>query len=291
MQLITGKTKLLAVIGAPIDHSLSPVMHNAAIAHMSADYVYLPLPVQPADLEIALAGFKAINLRGFSITIPHKQAIIPLLSEVSEIAQAVGAVNTVWQNNNNGWSGTNTDVEGFLAPLQADNRDWSQTTTVILGYGGAARAVVAGCLQLGCKDIHVVGRNQQKLTQFQQSWANSALPVKINVHPWEQLPELIAQANLIVNTTPVGMYPHVEESPVDAVTMQGLSEGAIAYDLIYTPNPTQFLRQAKQQGAHAIDGLEMLVQQGAAALKIWLGQTPPVDIMRQSLQQHLGLLT
>ncbi|MFB8787660.1 MAG: shikimate dehydrogenase [Potamolinea sp.] len=291
MQLITGKTKLLAVIGAPIEHSLSPVMHNAAIAQMSADYVYLPLPVQPADLAIALAGFEAINLQGFSITIPHKQAIIPLLSEVSEIAQAVGAVNTVWRNNNNSWSGTNTDVEGFIAPLQADKRDWSHTTTVILGYGGAARAVVAGCLQLGCKDIHVVGRNQQKLTQFQQSWANSSSSVTLNVHPWEHLPQLIAQANLIVNTTPVGMYPHVEQSPVDAVTMQGLSEGAIAYDLIYTPNPTQFLRQAKQQGAHAIDGLEMLVQQGAAALKIWLGQTPPVDIMRQSLQQHLGLLS
>lgn len=290
MQLITGKTKLLAVIGAPIEHSLSPVMHNAAIAHMSADYVYLPLPVQPADLEIALAGFKAINLQGFSITIPHKQAIIPLLSEVSEIAQAVGAVNTVWRNNNNSWIGTNTDVEGFIAPLQADNRDWSQTTTVILGYGGAARAVFAGCLQLGCKDIHIVGRNHEKLRQFQQSWLHSPSSVTLNIYPWDHLPQLISQADLVVNTTPVGMYPHVKESPVDAVTMQGLSEGAIAYDLIYTPNPTQFLRLAKQQGAQTIDGLEMLVQQGAAALKIWLGQTPPVDIMRQSLQQHLGLL-
>jgi shikimate dehydrogenase len=288
MQLITGKTQLLGVIGCPIEHSLSPVMHNAALTQMKADYVYLPLPVQPAELEIALAGFKAINLRGFSITIPHKQAIIPLLSEVSEIAQAVGAVNTVWRNNNHGWSGTNTDVEGFIAPLKTNNRDWSQTTTVILGYGGAARAVVAGCLQLGCKQIHVVGRSWEKLTQFQQSWHNSPLPITINIHPWEQLPELISQADLLVNTTPVGMYPHVEQSPVDAATMQKLSKNAISYDLIYTPNPTQFLQLAKQQGAQTIDGLEMLVQQGASALKIWLGQTPPVDIMRQSLQQHLG---
>jgi shikimate dehydrogenase len=197
-------------------------------------------------------------------------------------------VNTVWRTDT-GWSGTNTDVEGFIAPLQVFNRDWSQTIPVILGHGGAARAVVVGCTQLGCTEIHVVGRNVQKLGQFQQSWVDAPLPITINVHHWEQLPELICQADLVVNTTPVGMYPNVEQSPVDDAAMQVLKEGAIAYDLIYTPNPTQFLRQAKQQGAVTIDGLEMLVQQGVAAFKIWIGQTPPVDIMRQSLQQQLGL--
>lgn len=289
MSLITGKTKLLGVIGDPIEHSLSPVMHNAAIASLGIDYVYLPLPIKSADLEVAIAGFAAIGLQGFSVTIPHKQAIIPLLSDVSEIARGVGAVNTVWRSDK-GWSGTNTDVEGFIAPLKAYNRDWSQTTALILGYGGAARAVVVGCSQLGCKAIHVVGRNLEKLSQFQQSWVDKSLSTSVTVHPWEDLPKLISQADLVINTTPVGMYPNVEQSPVDAAVWQGLGEGAIAYDLIYTPNPTQFLKQAKQRGAIAIDGLEMLVQQGAAAFNIWLGQTPPVDIMRQSLQKHLGLL-
>jgi shikimate dehydrogenase len=288
MQLITGTTKLLGVIGDPIEHSLSPVMHNAAIASLGVDYVYLPLPVKPADLGVAIAGFNAIGLVGFSITIPHKQAILPLLSHVSSVAQVVGAVNTVWRTET-GWSGTNTDVEGFIAPLQAYKWDWSQTTPLILGYGGAARAVVVGLTQLGCTEIHVVGRNVEKLSQFQQSWVNAPLPVTINVHLWEQLPQLIAQADLVVNTTPIGMYPNVEQSPIDAAAMQGLRNGAIAYDLIYTPNPTQFLRDAKNQGAITIDGLEMLVQQGAAALKIWIKQTPPVGIMRQSLQQQLGL--
>ncbi len=289
MQLITGTTKLLGVIGNPIEHSLSPVMHNAAIAHLGVDYVYLPLPVKPADLEVAVAGFAAINLQGFSVTIPHKQTIIPLLSEVSVEANAVGAVNTVWRTAQ-GWSGTNTDVAGFITPLKAYNRDWSQTTPVILGHGGAARAVIAGLAQLGCPAIHIVGRNGQKLSEFQQSWVNTPLPITLNVHRWEELPELMPQADLLVNTTPVGMYPHVEQSPVEAAVMQRLKDGAIAYDLIYTPNPTQFLRQAKEQGAIAIDGLEMLVQQGAVALEIWLGQTPPVEVMRQSLQRHLGLL-
>jgi shikimate dehydrogenase len=289
MQQITGKTKLLGVIGEPIEHSLSPVMHNAAIAQMGVDYVYLPFPIKTADLGVAIAGFAAMGLQGFSVTIPHKQAIISLLSEVSAIAKLTGAVNTVWRTEQ-GWSGTNTDVEGFVAPLQALNRDWSQTTPVILGHGGAARAVVVGCTQLGCSEIHIVGRNVQKLSQFQQSWVNAPLPITLNVHRWEELPELLPQADLVVNSTPVGMYPNVEQSPLDAAAMQLLRPSAIAYDLIYTPNPTQFLQQAKEQGAVAIDGLEMLVQQGAAALKIWVEQTPPVDIMRRSLQQHLGLL-
>lgn len=288
MQMITGTTKLLGVIGDPIEHSLSPVMQNAALRHMGLDYVYLPMPVKPADLGVAIAGFNAIGLVGFNVTIPHKQAILPLLSEVSSVAKVVGAANTVWRTDT-GWSGTNTDVEGFIAPLQTYNRDWSQTTPVILGYGGAARAVVVGLTQLGCTEIHIIGRDVQKLSQFQQSWVDAPLPVTLNVHRWEELPELISQADLVVNTTPVGMYPHVDQSPLDAAAMQKLKEGAIAYDLIYIPNPTQFLRQAKERGAIAIDGLEMLVQQGVAAFKIWLGQTPPVDIMRQSLQQHLGL--
>ncbi|NEO93545.1 MAG: shikimate dehydrogenase [Moorea sp. SIO3G5] len=289
MVQITGTTKLLGVIGDPVEHSLSPLMHNRAIASLDVDYVYLPLPVKSADLKNAIAGFEAIGLVGFNITIPHKQSIIPLLSEISTVAQGVGAVNTVYRTDI-GWIGTNTDIEGFITPLQGYNRDWTQTTVVILGCGGAARAVVVGCAELGCSEIHVLGRNQEKLGQFKQSWINSSLGITIHTHPWEQLPELLAQANLLVNATPVGMYPKVEQSPVDDLAMARLPENAIAYDLIYTPNPTQFLRQAKEQGAIAIDGLEMLVQQGAAAFKIWLGQTPPVDIMRHALQEKLGLL-
>ena len=115
--MIKGTTKLLGVIGHPVEHSLSPAMHNAAISHLGVDFVYLPFPVKPGDLKAAIAGFAAIGVRGFSITIPHKQAILPLLSEVSPIARSIGAVNTVYLTDK-GWCGTNTDVEGFLAPLQ-----------------------------------------------------------------------------------------------------------------------------------------------------------------------------
>jgi shikimate dehydrogenase len=286
MTKITGKTKLLGVIGYPVEHSLSPAMHNAAIAQLGVDYVYLPFPIAPENLAAAMQGFAAIGVVGFSVTIPHKQAIIPLLSEISPIAQAVGAVNTVYRQGKK-WIGTNTDVEGFVAPLRECDRSFTQTVAVILGNGGAARAVVAGCSQLGCGEIHVVGRNQDKLQQFLASWENSPLAVNLHIHSWEELPQLLPQANLLVNTTPIGMYPHVSQSPLSATEMANLPAGAIAYDLIYTPKPTQFLGYAALLGATAIDGLEMLVQQGAEALQIWLQQPPPVDVMRQALQNEL----
>ncbi|MEH2456172.1 shikimate dehydrogenase [Nostoc sp.] len=289
-RLITGKTKLLGVIGHPVEHSRSPVMHNAAIAHLGLDYVYLPFPIAPENLEIAIAGFAAIGVVGFNVTIPHKQAIIPILSEITPLAQAIGAVNTVSRQNNK-WVGTNTDIEGFIAPLQTTyKQDWSQKVAVILGNGGAARAVVAGCHQLGFAKIYVLGRNVEKLQAFCDSWSNSPIEENLQVGTWDELAKLIPQADLLVNTTPIGMYPKVDESPLSADEIKNLPPGAIAYDLIYIPKPTQFLEQAEKQGAIAIDGLEMLVQQGVAALKIWLQQeTIPVEVMRQALREHLGL--
>lgn len=281
--MITGTTQLLGVIGDPIRHSLSPIMHNAAIAHLGVDYVYLPFPVATQHLGQAIAGFAAIGLCGFNITIPHKQAILPYLHQVSSVAQAVGAVNTVWRTEA-GWSGTNTDVEGFLAPLQSLDRDWRQAEVVILGNGGSARAVVAGCAQLGCAKLAVVGRDRDKLAAFHASWDLPNLTTVV----WSDLATCLPQAALVVNTTPIGMSPRVDASPLSPTEMALLPASAIAYDLIYTPNPTQFLQQASAHGAMAIDGLEMLVQQGAAALSLWLGQPAPVEVMRRSLRQHLG---
>ncbi|GFE68322.1 shikimate dehydrogenase [Chroococcus sp. FPU101] len=286
MTYITGTTQLLGVIGDPIKHSLSPVMHNAALQEMGENYVYVPFSIKAKDLKTAIAGFETIGVKGFSVTIPHKLEIMPLLCEITKTAKLVGAVNTVWHTET-GWKGTNTDVAGFLAPLKTLSHDWSQITPIILGNGGAARAVVVGCVELGCPEIHIVGRNLQKLAEFQNSWAN--LSSKVNIFTPDQLPELIPQTQLLVNTTPVGMYPKTDESPVELRVLEKLATGAIAYDLIYTPNPTQFLAQARQKGAIIIDGLEMLLQQGAIALEIWTKKKPPIEIMRQSLKKHLKL--
>ncbi|MEO1349193.1 MAG: shikimate dehydrogenase [Cyanobacteria bacterium J06635_15] len=286
--VITGTTQLLGVIGDPVEHSLSPVMHNAAIAQLGANFVYLPLPVPTGKLAIAIAGFEAIGLKGFNITIPHKQTIMPLLAGVSDIAQAVGAVNTVWWEAR-GWQGTNTDVAGFIAPLQLFERSWSKTIALVLGNGGAARAVVAGCTQLGCTEVWVVGRRAEKLNAFAESWQRSPIQPPLTTFTWDKLPELLPKAGLVVNTTPVGMHPKVDACPLMPDEMAMMQSGAIAYDLIYTPSPTQFLQQAKDKGAIAIDGLEMLVQQGAAALSLWLDRPAPVAVMRQALKAQLNL--
>ncbi|HTL87837.1 MAG TPA: shikimate dehydrogenase [Leptolyngbya sp.] len=291
MNRITGKTKLLGVIGDPIEHSLSPIMHNAAIEQMQLDLIYLPFRIQPSDLEAAIAGLSAIDLQGFSVTIPHKQAIMPLLSEITEVATTIGAVNTVWRSDQ-GWKGTNTDIVGFVAPLKTRMRSavqasWNSSIAVILGNGGAARAVVAGCAELGFAEIHVVGRNAAKLQEFARSWALDSL----SVHPWDQLSTVLPRADLIVNTTPIGMSPNVDQSPLTDQQANQIKSGAIAYDLIYVPNPTRFLQQAQQQGAETIDGSEMLVQQGAAALEIWTRKPVPDAVMRDALRNHLGLVS
>lgn len=284
---INGTTKLLGVMGDPVEHSLSPVMHNAAIAHLQLNYVYLPFPVRPDQLSLALQGFEAIGLVGANLTIPHKQAILPYLQEVSELAQAVGAVNTIWRTDQ-GWSGTNTDVAGFLAPLQAQAQPWAEATVLVLGNGGAARAVVAGCSQLGVRAILVAGRSADKLQHFQASWQQPAIQERLTTHTWEALPQLLPQATLVVNTTPIGMAPHAAASPLPPHAWTLVPTGAIAYDLIYTPRPTRFLQAAQAQGLQTIDGLEMLVQQGAAALERWLQHSVPTDIMRAALEQALA---
>ncbi|AIE73139.1 MULTISPECIES: shikimate dehydrogenase [unclassified Synechocystis] len=284
---ITGKTKLLGVIGHPVSHSLSPVMHNAVLQAIASDHVYTAFPIAPEDLVVAINGLGVSGVQGLSVTIPHKQTVIPLLTQVSTTAQLVGAVNTLWWEDG-GWRGTNTDVEGFLAPLKKLNRNWGDLTAVILGHGGAARAVVVGLSQLGCGEIVVVGRSEEKLAQFANSWTDQKIQQVLRVLPWEKLPGVLGKTNLLINGTPIGMTPHVHQSPVDQSWLEKLPPTAIAYDLIYTPRPTEFLRGAQQQGLVTIDGLEMLVEQGAAALRIWLGREVPVEIMGQALLEHLA---
>lgn len=291
---IKGNTKLLGVMGCPIEHSLSPVMHNAALAaraehlgHNFLEYVYLPLKVEPAHLEIALNGMMALGYQGFNVTIPHKQAIMPYLVGISPLAQAIGAVNTV-SRQDDGWVGTNTDVKGFLAPLEALNQDWKNLEVCILGGGGAARAVIAGCHQLQCAAIHVVGRDRLKLQTLQESLQQTNLSVSIEIHEWPALETLLPQVGLVVNTTPIGMYPEVGESPLGEAAIALLPFDTIVYDLIYTPRPTQLLEFAQRQGLHIIDGLEMLIQQGAVGFELWTGDAPSIDVMRQAALEVLG---
>ena len=284
---ILGTTKILGVMGFPVSHSLSPVMHNAAIAAMGLDYVYVPFPIPVEDLPAAIAGLKAIqSVQGFNLTIPHKVEVIPLLDEVLPIAKAVGAVNTVKRVGDH-WIGTNTDVAGFLSPLKQLNCDWGNSPAVILGSGGAAKAVVAACLELGCPVIHVVGRDPRKMKKFHGAMTSQLRDYNLRVHPWTSIPHLLEVAGIVINATPIGMASD-PNTPIFEAEMDLLPDHAIAYDLIYTPRPTKFLQIAAARGLKAIDGLEMLINQGAIGLEFWLDQPVPIEIMRQALITHLG---
>ncbi|MCJ2544236.1 shikimate dehydrogenase [Thermostichus vulcanus] len=290
MQPISGTTQLLGLIGDPVGHSLSPAMHNAALAALGEDYCYVPFPVAPDQLATAVAGLAALGVQGFNVTIPHKQAILPFLLQVDPRAAAVGAVNTVYRLPGGGWAGTNTDIDGFLQPLLGLNLQG--IPALILGCGGAARAVIQGCVELGIQPLRVVGRSPDKLAALQHTWP------QLQPVAWADLDPYLAQTQLVINTTPIGMKPgstpQAREalSPLSWEQLRLLPAGAIVYDLIYVPNPTLLLRMAADLGHTPITGLEMLIQQGAKALSLWLGGKPvPVEVMRQAAQQQLAQLS
>ncbi|MCP9850334.1 shikimate dehydrogenase [Cyanobium sp. Morenito 9A2] len=302
---IDGATALVGVLGDPVRHSLSPLMHNAALEDLGLNWAYLALPTPAAALAAVLHALEAIDCRGLNITLPHKQAAAALATELSPLAGRLGAVNTLVRRAEGGWFGTNTDVEGFLAPLRDDNArdatvDWQGRRALVLGCGGSARAVVAGCAELALERITVAGRRPQSLEPFVAScrpWAPGLRALTWNgtgVGPQgDPLAAALAQADLVVNTTPVGMVAQgnpaaAHRCPLGPGQLDHLRPGTVVYDLIYTPRPTRLLQEAAARGCRALDGLEMLVQQGAAALRLWSGQPQvPVATMRRAALTRL----
>jgi shikimate dehydrogenase len=290
IQPISGATALVAVLGDPVRHSLSPAMHNAALRELGLDWVYLALPTPAARLAGVLDALEAIDCRGLNITLPHKQAVALLAAERSPLADQMGAVNTLVRRPGGGWLGTNTDVEGFLAPL----RDAAPPRrALVLGCGGSARAVIAALASLGVESLGVAARRAEAraaLVASCQVWAPTLEPVAWEA---EELIPWLAEADLVVNTTPVGMASATDpaaalRSPLTPEALDALRPTATVYDLIYTPRPTALLRQAAARGCHGLDGLEMLVQQGAAALRLWSGIADlPVEAMRQAARAAL----
>jgi shikimate dehydrogenase len=298
---ISGRTALVGVLGDPVRHSLSPAMHNAALAELGLDWVYLALPVAAAELPGALRALAALDCRGLNVTIPHKQAVAGLADALSPLASRLGAVNTLVPRPQGGWMGTNTDVEGFREPLQealADGESWAGRRALVLGCGGSARAVVAGLVELELATVQLAGRRPEALAAFVadcRPWAAG-----LEALPWpeggEGLAAALAQADLVVNTTPVGMAAGRSGDPDDDATpcplgpaeREALRPGAVVYDLIYTPRPTRLLQAAAARGCPSLDGLEMLVRQGAAALRLWSGQAEvPLAAMRRAALAQL----
>jgi len=278
-----------------VHHSLSPVMQNAALQAMGLDWVFLALPAPAAELVTVVRGLEAMDCRGLNVTIPHKHSVAALTRELSPLARRLGAVNVLVPMAGGGWHGTNTDVEGFCAPLRRGGAAWAGKRAVVLGCGGSARAVVAGLVELGFANIQLAGRKPEALTLFLndcRAWAP-----QLQALPWAsgsaELAEALAAADLVVNTTPVGMASAsnpvaAEACPLSPPELSALQPSCCVYDIIYTPRPTQLLQRAAARGCHSLDGLEMLVEQGAAALRLWSGRSDvPVEVMRQALLEQL----
>ena len=293
MSTITGKTCLVGLLGQPVNHSLSPIMHNAAYEEMGLDWCYIAIPCDKENLKEVTTALRLVNFKGLNVTIPHKQEILKSCKKLTKIANDIQAVNTLIPEKNNQWIGANTDVEGFLMPLKKYNL--TNKNIVIIGCGGSARAVVMGFNNLNIKKITIIGRNEKSLNHFVKDMKDllsksNILIEGINNEKFN-VTEYIEESDLIVNTTPIGMNSEKDKSeniPLGKKIWDNLSNKTILYDLIYTPRPTDWLRLGKEKNCLTIDGLDMLVAQGALSIKLWSGfHNVPTKIMKSSAKKHL----
>jgi len=288
--MINGDTGLVGLLGNPVRHSLSPAMHNAGLQALQLNWSYLALPCASENLKEVLQGLRAVNCRGLNVTIPHKQDVAELCQELSPLAKRLGAVNTLIPLDSGGWHGTNTDVEGFLTPL-GEQSSWQNCHGAIIGCGGSARAIAAGLQSLRLASITVIGRRQEALDAFIADLQRNDAPLTACLQSSPDLASLMKRADLVVNTTPVGMAQHgdAQAFPLGEAIWSHLQDSAMLYDLVYTPRPTAWLRWGQSRGHRCIDGLEMLVQQGAASLRLWSDRNDvPVETMRRAAEAALN---
>ncbi len=279
--------RIVGLVGYPLSHSTSPAMHNAAFKSLGLDFEYRLFEVAPDKLKDFVASIRTQEIAGLNVTVPHKERIMAFLEELSEEARFIGAVNTIL---NKGYKlkGFNTDGEGFLASLQVEGKfDPRGKRAVILGAGGAAKAVTIMLCKAGVKSLVITDFLPDKVGAL-LSHLRLKCKAEISAYPVGsvQLEMAISNADLLINATPTGMYPKTEESPLKPDIK--FSPRALVYDLIYNPLETKLLKAAKEQGCQTMNGLEMLVRQGALSFKIWTGKEPSLDIMRQAVLEALA---
>ncbi|MEE9609609.1 MAG: shikimate dehydrogenase [Desulfatiglandales bacterium] len=269
--IIDQHTDLYGVVGYPLGHTLSPAMHNAAFLASGVNAVYLAF--ETGDIDQSLRGMKALGIRGMSVTIPHKSAVIPLLDEVDDLAKRIGAVNTI-VNSEGRLAGYNSDAVGALNALE-DQTELSGKTGLIIGAGGAARAIGFILKERG---VHLTIANRS-------TGRGEALAGTLGCPflPLEEIKDI--QADLLIQTTPVGMVPHHEQC---IISPDALKEGMVVMDIIYNPLETRLLTMARTQGCLTINGLPMFIHQGAEQFRLWTGIEAPISAMTHAVKQALN---
>jgi shikimate dehydrogenase len=282
---ITGRTRLAGIMGWPVSHSRSPALHNFWLDEHGIDGAYVPLPVPPGQLETALRALPALGFRGCNLTIPHKQTAMTIVDRIDPLARRIGAVNTIIVAADGSLEACNTDAYGFRENLLEGAPDWDPEAgpAVVLGAGGAARAVVASLIEAGVAEIRLVNRTPARAERIAAELA--APGSRISVRPWDAREAALVDAGLLVNTTSLGMTGEPELE----IDLAGLPLRAVVVDIVYVPLDTGLLVEARRHGHRTIDGLGMLLHQGRPGFEAWFGA--PVRATRELRAAVLTTLT
>jgi shikimate dehydrogenase len=283
---VDSGTKLCCLIGDPISQSPSPGMHNSAFRAAGLNFIYLAFKVSAPDLKDTINGLRAIGVRGINVTIPHKEAASKLVDSLDSISSGLNAINTI-VNDDGELYGVNTDIEGFIEPLREKEIPLVHQKCMILGAGGASRACIVGLIGERCTEFTILNRNisraEKMVNELHQKFDFEA---KVYSLEQEDIKREISSADLIVNTTPVGMYPKVSISPI---TKDLIREDQVIYDIVYRPVKTKLIEYADTAGAKVIHGYEMLVSQAAGSFSLWTGIEAHKSVMRRTVLQLLGV--
>lgn len=283
---ITGRTNIIGLIGNPIEHSISPQLHNRLAEYLGLNLVYVPFRVAAEDLERLIHGFKAFGIIGFNVTIPHKIDIIKFLDNLEEDAVSIGSVNTV-KNINGKFFGYNTDGVGFINSLRDKKFVIKDSKAVVLGAGGAARAVAVKLIQEGIKQIVILNRSNERASELvsflNKNNANISFYDELTK---ECLEKYCRDCQIIINTTPAGMWPKTEELPLsDIIGEKVFMNKPLVYDLIYNPIKTKFLNLAEENSCKTCSGLPMLIYQGIKAFEIWNDTKVPDEYVKSEIKR------
>ena len=301
--MIDGKTKILGVIGDPIEHTFSPAMHNAGLDALKLNYIYLPFHVKPDRLKECIEGAKAMGIQGLNVTIPHKTNVMKHLDEIDQVASMIGAVNTIQfnyvQDNESSnqdneinvtTRGFNTDGYGCVRAIE-EKTSINDKKVTITGAGGAARAVAFQIANSGIDELSILNRNASKAASLAGDLRTNleaiGIDIGINAYGIDDLKRELSDSDIFIDTTPIGMYPNVDDKAIASADM--LHEDLLVNDIVYTPMETSLIKEAKLANATVVPGYKMLLYQGIRSFEIWLGHEAPVDVMEKALLNVLGI--
>lgn len=281
--MINGETKITGLIGDPVEHTISPHMHNEGFSYFNLDYVYVPFQVRRENLEAAINGAKSLDIKGLNVTIPHKIEVMEFLDVIDNTAELIGAVNTIKFGHE--LIGYNTDGLGAIRAIE-ELTTVKDKRIVILGAGGASRAISFQAVLSGAGQVSIANRTRERASKLIDNLRDNLNADVKSISLGKELERELKESDILINTTPIGMYPNINHKPL--VSSDMMHEGLIVNEVIYNPLETGLLKEAKKAGAETISGIKMLIYQGIESFKIWTGKEPPVKVFEDAINQQLN---